>query len=154
MAGGCGLQFFYKLSDDSFWASPDNEKMRRTVLIVEDADTCASTLEIALSGMNDVHVMTASSGEEAWRLLADGAQDVAAIVTDLEMRGIDGFELIERVRGHGVHRAVPIIVITGSSDPDAPERVRRMGADGFFLKPYSPTLVREKLEELLKNETH
>lgn len=124
--------------------------MRRTVLIVEDADTCASTLEIVFSGLDDVSVATVSSGDEAWRLLEDGAHDLAAIVTDLEMRGMDGFELIERVRGHRLHRAVPIMVITGSSDLDAPQRVERLGANAFFMKPYSPVQVREKLEQLLK----
>ena len=126
--------------------------MRRTVLIVEDADTCASTLEIAFSTLDNIEVVTAVSGDQAWRLLEDGLDGVAAIVTDLEMRGIDGFELIERVRGHDVHRRVPIIVITGSTDPEAPERVRRLGADAFFIKPYSPLRVREKLEQLLKND--
>ncbi len=124
--------------------------MQRTVLIVEDADTCASTLEIVFSGLDDVSVVTVSSGEAAWRLLEDGTGDLSAIVTDLEMRGMDGFELIERVRGHRVHRSVPIMVITGSADPDAPERVERLGANAFFMKPYSPVQVREKLEQLLK----
>jgi CheY-like chemotaxis protein len=124
--------------------------MPRIVLIVEDADTCASTLEIALSGMKDVSVITTPSGDEAWRLLEDGVHQPTAIVTDLEMRGIDGFELIERVRGHRILGAVPIIVITGSADPEAPDRVRRLGADAFFTKPYSPVVVREKLEQLLK----
>jgi PleD family two-component response regulator len=63
---------------------------------------------------------------------------------------MDGFELIERVRGHRVHQSVPIMVITGSSDPDAPQRVERLGANAFFMKPYSPLQVREKLEQLLK----
>jgi two-component system chemotaxis response regulator CheY len=124
--------------------------MPRTVLIVEDVDTCASTLEIVFSGIEDLHVVTAVSGEQAWRLLDHGAPDLAAIVTDLEMRDMDGFELIERVRNHATHGGVPIMVITGSSDPDAPEHSRRVGANAFFLKPYSPVLVREKMEELLK----
>ena len=124
--------------------------MQRTVLIVEDADTCASTLEIILSAL-DVDVVTANSGEQAWRMLQDGADHLAAIVTDLEMRGMDGFELIELVRGHDSHRDVPIMVITGTSDPDAQERVRRLGANAFFTKPYSAAMVREKMEEWLNH---
>ena len=122
--------------------------MRRTVLIVEDVETCASTLEIILSAL-DVTVVTARSGEQAWRLLQDGAYDLAAIVTDLEMRGMDGFELIERIRADDAHRSVPIMVITGTSDPDAAKRVQKLGANAFFTKPYSAVLVREKLEQWL-----
>jgi two-component system chemotaxis response regulator CheY len=124
--------------------------MPRTVLIVEDVETCAAALEIALSGM-DVNLITVANGEQALRVVEDSVEDVDAIITDLEMRGMDGFELIERVRAHRRHRAVPIVVITGSADPDVPERVERLGANAFFAKPYSPVLVREKLEQLLEN---
>jgi two-component system, chemotaxis family, chemotaxis protein CheY len=126
--------------------------MRRTVLIVEDVDTAASTLEIVFSGMADVDVLTVSSGEEAWRVLDGGSTQLGAIVTDLEMRGMDGFELIERVRGDARHRSLPIMVITGSAAPDTPERALRLGADAFFTKPYSPVLVREKMEQLLNHD--
>ncbi len=126
--------------------------MPRTVLIVEDVDTCAATLEIVFGGIEDVNVMTVVNAEEALKLLEHGSKDVSAIVTDLHMRGMDGFELIERVRANRLHANVPIMVITGSSDPDTPERARKLGANAFFAKPYSPVLVREKLEQLLKNE--
>jgi two-component system, chemotaxis family, chemotaxis protein CheY len=128
---------------------PDNEMMPRTVLIVEDTEACAATLEIAFSGVRDIEVVTVIGAEDAWRMV-DDAGELAAIVTDLQMGGMDGFELIERVRAHERHRAVPIVVITGSSDPDAPERVHRLGANAFFAKPYSPVQVREKLEQLLQ----
>ena len=124
--------------------------MPRTVLIVEDVEACAATLEIAFSGVEGIRVVTAIGAEDAWRMV-DGAGELAAIVTDLQMDGMDGFELIERVRAHGRHGGVPIVVITGSPDPDAPERVHRLGANAFFSKPYSPAQVREKLEQLLQN---
>ena len=44
---------------------------------------------------------------------------------------------------------VAIIVVSGDSDPETPERVRRLGADAYFAKPYSPAAVRDTLERLL-----
>jgi CheY-like chemotaxis protein len=119
----------------------------RTVLIVEDSDTSADTLEIALLSLPDVSVAHAASGRKAWQLIQN--EGVAAIVTDLHMPHMDGFELIERVRAAGGAARVPIIVISGDSDPGTPERVRRLGADAYFAKPYSPAAVRETLERLL-----
>jgi CheY-like chemotaxis protein len=119
----------------------------RTVLIVEDSDTSADTLEIALLALPDVSVAHAATGRKAWQLIQN--QVVAAIVTDLHMPHMDGFELIERVRAAGGAARVPIIVISGDSDPGTPERVRRLGADAYFAKPYSPAAVRETLERLL-----
>lgn len=135
---------------DASEALTHNEAMRRAVLVVEDVDTCASTLEIVFSGIEDLEVVTVGKADHALKLLEDERTHVAAIVTDLQMRGMDGFELIERVRSNPRFAGVPIMVITGSSDPDTPERVRELGANAFFSKPYSPVLVREKLEQLLK----
>jgi len=121
--------------------------MARTVLIVEDSDTTADTLEIALLSLPDVSVTHAPSGRKAWQLLQN--QSVSAIITDLHMPHMDGFELIERVRTANGPGYVPIIVLSGDSDPDTPERVRRLGADAYFAKPYSPAAVRDTLERLL-----
>jgi CheY-like chemotaxis protein len=125
----------------------------RTVLIVEDAETCASILEIIFSSIQGLNVVTAPNADQAWNLLEKAPQPVRAIVTDLHMPGMDGFELIDRVRSHHVHRGVPIIVITGCTDPDAPQQARTRGANAVFMKPYSPARVREKLEQLLSHDT-
>ena len=127
--------------------------MERTVLIVEDAETCASILEIIFSSIHGLKVLTASSGDEAWELLEQQAEPVRAIVTDLHMPGMDGFELMERVRSHHLHSGAPIMVITGCTDIDAPEQARLRGANAVFMKPYSPARVREKLEQLLSDDT-
>ena len=119
----------------------------RTVLIVEDSDTSADTLEIALLSLPDVTIAHAATGRKAWQLIQN--EGLAAIITDLHMPHMDGFELIERVRAAGGATHLPIIVISGDSDPGTPERVRRLGADAYFAKPYSPAAVRETLERLL-----
>lgn len=129
-----------------------NEPMQPTVLIVEDAETCASILEIIVETIDGLQVATASSGDQAWEMLEKEPEPIRAIVTDLHMSGMDGFELMQRVRAHHVHSRVPIIVITGCTDPDAPQRARLNGANAVFLKPYSPARVREKLEQLLSDE--
>lgn len=121
----------------------------QTVLIVEDTESVASTLQIALTTAMNVLVLTARNGSEAWQLLSDGQNQISALVTDLHMPEMDGFELIERIRSYAAHAALPIIVITGCTDPKTPERLQKMGANAFFAKPYSPAQLREKLEQLL-----
>jgi CheY-like chemotaxis protein len=122
-------------------------QMVRTVLIVEDSDTSADTLEIALLSLPNVCVAHAPTGRKALQLIQK--ERVAAIITDLQMPHMDGFELIERVRAAAGAAHVPIIVVSGDSDPATPEKVRRLGADAYFAKPYSPAAVREMLERLL-----
>ena len=62
---------------------------------------------------------------------------------------MSGFDLIRRVREQPGYAHVPILVISGDSDPGTPERIRALGANAFFPKPYSPSAVRKKLETLL-----
>lgn len=121
------------------------------VLIVEDAETCASTLEIIFSSIRGLKILMADSAEQAWELLGSPHEDIRALVTDLHMPGMDGFELIDRVRANASHARIPIVVITGSTDPHISDRLRQRGVNAVFAKPYSPALVREKLEQLLGN---
>jgi two-component system, chemotaxis family, chemotaxis protein CheY len=121
--------------------------MSRTVLIVEDSDQCITTLEIAIQRMADVHVTSVASAEQALAFLADS--EICALITDLNLPRMDGFELIACIRSRPGGSTLPIMVISGDSDPHAPERARRMGANAFFPKPYSPAEVRRKLEQLI-----
>jgi CheY-like chemotaxis protein len=121
----------------------------RTVLIVEDSDHNAATLEIAALDIPGVVVRIAASGVEALEILADPQTPVRAVITDLNMPRMDGFELIRRIRADGRSNATPIIVVSADTDPATPERIGRLGADAFFPKPFSPAQVRQKLEQLL-----
>jgi CheY-like chemotaxis protein len=124
----------------------------KTILIVEDVETCAAALEIALSPIADLKILTATSGEQALQVLEGGRESVRALVTDVELPEMDGLELIDKVRARATFASLPIIVITGSTDPDVARRLRSCGADAVFAKPYSPTLVREKLEQFLDHD--
>ena len=123
--------------------------MSRLVLIVDDSPQMATNLEIALLSMPEIEVAIAGTGLEALRLLERTPIPVAAVVTDLEMPRMDGYELIERLRSDSRFAHLPIIVSSGSSDPETPERVLRLGADAFFTKPYSPVELKHRLERLL-----
>ena len=122
--------------------------MERTILIVEDTQHCASTLEIALLAIPGAVVAHAANGREALEFLKSSTA-AGALVTDLHMPAMDGFELIEQVRSDHRLARLPIVVLSGDTDPRTPERVRRLGANAYFPKPYSPYEVRNKVEELL-----
>jgi two-component system chemotaxis response regulator CheY len=71
------------------------------------------------------------------------------VITDLQLPYVDGFELIEIIRAQERYSDLPIVVLSGDSHPDTPERLRLLGANAFFPKPYSPSDVRHTLEDLL-----
>ena len=124
------------------------------VLIVEDSENSAAMLEIAFLGIPGLSVLTTPSGVEALRILDGGSSAVRAVVTDLNMPRMDGYELIRRVRSDEKLSGMPIIVVSADTDPATPERIAALGVQAFFPKPFSPALVRRKLEQLLDSRTH
>jgi len=121
--------------------------MTRNVLIVEDTELCRDTLEVVLMKLPNLAVQSVTTAEEALEWL--DANEACALVTDLHLPLMNGFELIEAVRGRPWRASLPILVISGDSDPRIPTQVAKLGANAFFSKPYSPAEVRHKLEQLI-----
>jgi CheY-like chemotaxis protein len=125
----------------------------RSVLVVDDSDHNAAMLEIALSHIPEVTVLVTPSALEAWRILTGNGPSIGAIVTDLNMPRMDGFELIRRVRADGRLAATPVLVVSADTDPSTPRRIAQLGVSAFFAKPFSPAEVRRKLEQILNGTT-
>jgi CheY-like chemotaxis protein len=125
----------------------------RSVLIVEDSENSAAMLEIAFQGNPGTSVLTTNCALEALRIL-DGGNPVRVLVTDLNMPRMDGFELIRQVRSNQNLSGMPIIVVSADTDPGTPGRIAALDVQAFFPKPFSPALVRRKLEQLLDGRTH
>ena len=118
--------------------------MTRAILIVEDTEPARDILEMALLQLPDIVVHSVATAEEALICLASNR--INAIVTDLNLPRMDGFQLIETVRRGS---DMPIMVVSGDNDPSTLERLVNLGASAYFPKPYSPLQVRQRLEELI-----
>jgi signal transduction histidine kinase len=113
-------------------------------LLVDDLPANLLALE-ALLQREDVVLLKAQSGEEALELLL--RHDVALALLDVQMPGMDGFELAELMRGSERTRHVPIIFVTaGSSDSQRRFRGYEAGAVDFIHKPIEPHVLRSKAE--------
>ena len=131
---------------------PFADQIPRIVLVVEDSENSAVMMEMALFGIPGLSLLMASSALEALRILRNGSA-VRAIVTDLNMPRMDGFEMIRRIREDHTLSGTPIIVVSADTDPATPERVAQLGVSAFFSKPYSPAQVRRTLEQILDGTT-
>ena len=114
-----------------------------SLLIVDDLDENLLALE-ALLRADHLIFLRARSGEEALELLLQN--DVALALLDVQMPGMDGFELAEFMRGNERSRRVPIIFVTaGSSDTLRRFRGYEAGAVDFIQKPIEPDVLRSKV---------
>jgi CheY-like chemotaxis protein len=124
------------------------------ILIVDDNLSSADTMELALMDLDGFETSSATNGARAWSLIQEFGEDrLAAVVTDLHMPSIDGFELIARIRSDVRYTHLPILVVSATTDPLAPQRVLDLGANAFLSKPWSPLKLRRRLEHLLYGES-
>jgi CheY-like chemotaxis protein len=115
------------------------------VLLVEDhQDTRQMYAEFL--GM-EFDVVTAADGEEALDLMRSHLPDV--LVTDLSLPGIDGFELIARVRADASFAAIPMICLSGYGGHAHEQRARAAGCDRILQKPCMPDKLAEIVAELV-----
>lgn len=124
--------------------------MGRNILIVEDTETAATALEIALTSLPGVSVVRVQDGLRALEYLApETGHSVDAVVTDLDMPFLDGLELIRRLRQQERFAVLPIVVVSGDNNPQASAIALSLGADAYFAKPWSAREVQKTIQDLL-----
>ncbi len=115
---------------------------RIKILLVDDSPENLVSLEAALSGLGEELVL-ARSGKEALRHLLD--DDFAAILLDVRMPEMDGFETAELIRRRPRSRQVPILFLTGYRNEEHLFRGYDLGAVDFLFKPIVPEVLRSKV---------
>jgi CheY-like chemotaxis protein len=131
---------------------PSDAAAQRLILVVDDAEDCLSTLDLALAILPSVEVRAARSAEDALAILENASQDrtlISALVTDIHLPQMSGLDLIAHLRSQPRWQSLRIVALSADADPETPRRALRMGADAYFTKPFSPGAVRRKLEELI-----
>ena len=121
-----------------------------TILVVDDAEDCLTTLDVALQMLPDVVIRAARSAEAALTELADLENGTfSAVITDVHLPEMSGLELVTRIRQDSRFQFLPILVVSADADPSTPSRALGSGANAYFAKPFSPSAMRKKLEELM-----
>ena len=114
------------------------------VLVVEDDPDIRFVLESAVRGLTD-DVEVAADGLEALGYLAE--RSFSVVVCDLQLPGVDGFEICERV--HNVAPETTLLATSGFLEPEAAAALRSLGAD-FLAKPFRLHQLREKISAAIE----
>ena len=121
------------------------------ILVVDDEPILREVAGFKLGVPGGV-VLTAADGEEAWRLLNEHGP-VDLVLTDLDMPGLNGFGLLERVRQSPLHASLPVVVLTGSPDFAAVDAAYAAGAAAFITKPVNWQLLGYQIGSVLRAAT-
>ena len=118
---------------------------RPTVLVVDDDESLLELLEVVLG--HDFDLRTAADGQMALDHLATG--DVDAVVLDIMMPEIDGFEVLRTMRADPRTKDVVVVMLTARVGADWQAASARLGADGYLAKPYDPDVLVGTVHRLL-----
>jgi PAS domain S-box-containing protein len=126
-------------------------KREARVLLVDDSAENLVSLEAALEGL-EAEMVTARSGMEALRHLLE--RDFAAIILDVKMPDMDGFQTAEMIRSRKRSRHTPILFLTGYKSDEHLFRGYDLGAVDFLFKPVVPEILRSKVSVFVKLSQH
>lgn len=124
---------------------PQNEQeapQKVKILLVDDTPENLVSLEAALDSLGQ-NLVLARSGMEALRYLLD--DDFAAILLDVKMPDMDGFQTAELIRSRKRSRHTPILFLTGYKSDEHLFRGYDLGAVDFLFKPIVPEILRSKV---------
>jgi len=117
-----------------------------TVLVVEDSADLRRYLVDELSA--HWRVIEAADGEAG--IASAIEHDCDLIVSDLMMPGVDGFEMLERLRSDIRTSHIPVLFLTARQDDETRLRAFTLSADGFLPKPFDPDELRARLDQMIR----
>lgn len=114
------------------------------VLVVDDCANCRTATRFLLQSVGH-EVIEAATGLEAMRLVADMAP--SAILLDMVLPGLDGWEIARRLRSDPLTRETPIIAVTALSGSDDHDRALVAGCDAVLTKPVPPSTLLDVIRQ-------
>jgi len=120
--------------------------MSKRIMVVEDQEDNRQILSDLL-GNNGYELIEAWDGEAALTTLASQRPDL--ILMDIQLPGIDGYEVTRRIKADLDLRAIPIIAVTSYALSGDAEKAFEAGCDAYVTKPYSPRQLLAKVREYL-----
>lgn len=115
------------------------------ILVVDDEAEFRNVYRIMLE-YKGYEVIVATSGEECLNLLEKSTYDL--ILTDLKMNGIDGIELLKRIKDNDY--SCEVILVTAFSTVDSAVTAMKLGAFGYFIKGQDPQILLKEVEKIFK----
>ena len=116
------------------------------ILIIDDEPLVRLLIKKDLEKQG-YHIETASDGEEGWDKILEIQPEL--VITDLNMPGLYGLELLERIRNDDRTKTVPVLCVTSDSNIDTKQRAVLLKATGWVQKPFNSQTWSTALNQIL-----
>ena len=118
------------------------------ILVVDDFSTMRRIVRNLLGDLGYTNITEADDGKSAWPLLQAGGFDF--VVTDWNMPGMTGIELLRSVRGDARIAKTPVLMVTAEAQREQIIEAAQAGVNGYIIKPFNAATLKEKIDKIFQ----
>jgi len=120
---------------------------RKRVLIVDDEEDIRDVVQASLEEFAGWCALTAESGAEGLQIAK--TENLDAILLDISMPEVDGFQICQELKANPETQSIPVIVLTAKVLPRDRQRLESLDVAGIISKPFKPMLMWKQVAEIL-----
>ena len=118
----------------------------RRLLLADDSITIHKVVELVLSG-EGFEIKTTGDGEDALAAIPTFNPDI--VLADVEMPKMNGYLLCEKIKQDPSTSRIPVLLLAGAFEPFDEESAKKVGADGFVIKPFDAQELINKIHDAI-----
>lgn len=118
------------------------------ILVVDDFSTMRRIIKNLLRDLGFSNADEADDGNSALPMLQTGKYDF--LVTDWNMPGMTGIELLQHVRADENLKTLPVLMVTAEAKRDQIVAAAQAGVNGYVVKPFTAAVLKEKIEKIFE----
>lgn len=118
------------------------------ILIVDDFSTMRRIVKNLLNDLGYTNTTEADDGKTAWPLLQAGGFEF--VVTDWNMPGMTGIELLKAIRSDARIAKTPVLMVTAEAQREQIIEAAQAGVNGYIIKPFTAQTLKEKIDKIFQ----
>lgn len=119
-------------------------------LVVDDFSTMRRIIKNFLTDLGYTNIAEADDGKTALPVLKAGEVDF--LITDWNMPGMQGLELLRLVRGDPATKKLPVLMVTAEAKREQIVEAAQAGVNGYVVKPFTAATLKEKIDKILAGQ--
>ncbi|MEY4066741.1 MAG: hypothetical protein RIR26_2949 [Pseudomonadota bacterium] len=121
-----------------------------SILVVDDFPTMRKIVRQVLRQLGFLNIHEAEDGESALAVLRENAH-IQFVISDWNMPKMNGIELLRTVRADSTLSKVPFLMVTAEADKSCIVEAVKSGVNGYIVKPFNASTLKEKMEKIFAN---
>lgn len=123
-------------------------KLREKILVVDDK----GINRYMLGGIfkDDYEIVEAKGGKEAIEIIEKEGKELAVMLLDIIMPGIDGFGVLDYLKRHDMLNVVPVVIVTDDSSEETSAKAFEYNIADMVIKPFEPRVIKRRVQNIIE----